>query len=390
LISEEERDKEPTPSPIKKAKVGRNAPCPCGSGKKYKKCCLRSDEEKALELKNVKSWREEIRSGDTDTVLYREIHHHGNWGEMLEYLEGHPNFWAARPHDIKRLKKIERDSGIDLVERLLTDDDRDRINRERGKRAELLAQLLLYENKGETKSEEDVVVEAVTQLKLSGEDAPDEISERLLARGDKAVSYLIDLAIDEEYRSLYNPGHGEAPTIACRLLEKLKPKEAVGPLVSLINEEGDYLREAAQSALTEIGEAAVEPLLLIVKDGESVMERVMAAGILEGIGHDERIFATAIELLQDKETFKHADLPQAITGMLRTCQEKDVEQLLSDVLKREDLHLSDRREIEYLMRERKKSFLSELLSIIMTLYLNFSDVYFKMDSTQSSVYLLEL
>lgn len=33
----------PTPShkPVKRksAKVGRNAPCPCGSGKKYKKCC---------------------------------------------------------------------------------------------------------------------------------------------------------------------------------------------------------------------------------------------------------------------------------------------------------------------------------------------------------------
>lgn len=27
-------------SDIKAAKVGRNAPCPCGSGKKYKKCCL--------------------------------------------------------------------------------------------------------------------------------------------------------------------------------------------------------------------------------------------------------------------------------------------------------------------------------------------------------------
>jgi SEC-C motif-containing protein len=24
------------------ARIGRNAPCPCGSGKKYKKCCLRS------------------------------------------------------------------------------------------------------------------------------------------------------------------------------------------------------------------------------------------------------------------------------------------------------------------------------------------------------------
>lgn len=28
--------------PIKKDKVGRNAPCPCGSGKKYKNCCLGS------------------------------------------------------------------------------------------------------------------------------------------------------------------------------------------------------------------------------------------------------------------------------------------------------------------------------------------------------------
>jgi hypothetical protein len=27
-------------------KIGRNDPCPCGSGKKYKKCCLLQDEEK--------------------------------------------------------------------------------------------------------------------------------------------------------------------------------------------------------------------------------------------------------------------------------------------------------------------------------------------------------
>jgi uncharacterized protein YecA (UPF0149 family) len=25
-------------------KIGRNEPCPCGSGKKYKKCCLGEDE----------------------------------------------------------------------------------------------------------------------------------------------------------------------------------------------------------------------------------------------------------------------------------------------------------------------------------------------------------
>jgi tetratricopeptide (TPR) repeat protein len=29
-------------------KVGRNDPCPCGSGKKYKKCCMPKDEEHEL------------------------------------------------------------------------------------------------------------------------------------------------------------------------------------------------------------------------------------------------------------------------------------------------------------------------------------------------------
>ena len=24
-------------------KIGRNAPCPCGSGKKYKKCCMNKE-----------------------------------------------------------------------------------------------------------------------------------------------------------------------------------------------------------------------------------------------------------------------------------------------------------------------------------------------------------
>ena len=30
-------------------KIGRNAPCPCGSGRKYKKCCLKLEEQRAAE-----------------------------------------------------------------------------------------------------------------------------------------------------------------------------------------------------------------------------------------------------------------------------------------------------------------------------------------------------
>ncbi|MBI5148345.1 SEC-C domain-containing protein [Candidatus Pacearchaeota archaeon] len=37
----EEIEEDEIPLPIVKERIGRNAPCPCGSGKKYKRCCGR-------------------------------------------------------------------------------------------------------------------------------------------------------------------------------------------------------------------------------------------------------------------------------------------------------------------------------------------------------------
>ena len=34
-------------------KVGRNQPCPCGSGKKYKQCCLANDEAASLAAREL-------------------------------------------------------------------------------------------------------------------------------------------------------------------------------------------------------------------------------------------------------------------------------------------------------------------------------------------------
>lgn len=42
------------------SKIGRNSPCPCGSGKKYKKCCLGRDEEKQQLENNPDSLFEEV------------------------------------------------------------------------------------------------------------------------------------------------------------------------------------------------------------------------------------------------------------------------------------------------------------------------------------------
>ncbi len=44
-------------------KVGRNAPCPCGSGKKYKKCCLAKDEQEKIEQREQAKAEEKM--GDT-------------------------------------------------------------------------------------------------------------------------------------------------------------------------------------------------------------------------------------------------------------------------------------------------------------------------------------
>ena len=47
-------------------KLGRNEPCHCGSGKKYKKCCLRKDEEGRRYDQEVQSGRVEPFAGDDD------------------------------------------------------------------------------------------------------------------------------------------------------------------------------------------------------------------------------------------------------------------------------------------------------------------------------------
>ena len=44
--------------------TGRNDPCPCGSGKKYKKCHLESDESKRHE---VLAEQEELRAAEATT-----------------------------------------------------------------------------------------------------------------------------------------------------------------------------------------------------------------------------------------------------------------------------------------------------------------------------------
>lgn len=49
-------------------KVPRNAPCPCGSGNKYKKCCLRQDQNAAAAGRNEHP--PAARAGDAAILAY--------------------------------------------------------------------------------------------------------------------------------------------------------------------------------------------------------------------------------------------------------------------------------------------------------------------------------
>lgn len=60
-------------------KVGRNDPCPCGSGKKYKHCCMRNDE---FSLRNIVV---SPSHEDSDSRLYEYLQNHDS-SQLLSYI----------------------------------------------------------------------------------------------------------------------------------------------------------------------------------------------------------------------------------------------------------------------------------------------------------------
>ena len=54
-------------------KIGRNSLCPCGSGLKYKHCCLSKDEERAREENERGKRRAENVIGGSATIFRHAI-----------------------------------------------------------------------------------------------------------------------------------------------------------------------------------------------------------------------------------------------------------------------------------------------------------------------------
>jgi hypothetical protein len=77
-------------------KPGRNDPCPCGSGKKYKHCCLAAEVQSAASVREI-TWRrirralDDFKMGDTllrfTAEAYGPMAIEGAWAEFTVWSE---------------------------------------------------------------------------------------------------------------------------------------------------------------------------------------------------------------------------------------------------------------------------------------------------------------
>ena len=180
----------------KKKKVGRNDPCPCGSGKKYKKCCLKKKEGALPEKKSAQSAEERKAFR-----LYEEFVARKYKRELYEFLDRWiPQFEeASRELDSERdwLSYIEEmflffgrgESGVPLVEDFLKTKGRNLSRAER----EILASLpLAYPGLYETLEVEEKEGKILLKDRLTGEvfSVRDYSLSRRLAPGERLWTML--------------------------------------------------------------------------------------------------------------------------------------------------------------------------------------------------------
>ena len=77
-------------------KIGRNAPCPCGSGKKYKKCCLRKDEQEHLKEMEEQQRARRYQSDEAYDELFESLDENA---EREEEWESEENEWLSEEDD---------------------------------------------------------------------------------------------------------------------------------------------------------------------------------------------------------------------------------------------------------------------------------------------------
>jgi hypothetical protein len=141
----------------------------------------------------------------------------------------------------------------------------------------------------------------------------------LVEAGEPAVEPLI---------KVLNSKDPEIRENAAITLGKIKDERAIDPLIKLLTDEKWEVESAATSALVEIGEPAVEPLVFILQDKNGdVFLRMKIIAVLAGI-KDERAIQPMIRVLKEEPELQ-ADLGYHL-GLMGEPAVKPLIQLLDD------------------------------------------------------------
>lgn len=105
---------EPRSTPSR-PRVGRNDPCPCGSGRKYKKCHLAADEAERAEQRQAEEERQDAGDHDLDGELARKLSRYAGerfgfaWGRFTaDFLDPEETLQLAVPWSLYHYRVEER------------------------------------------------------------------------------------------------------------------------------------------------------------------------------------------------------------------------------------------------------------------------------------------
>ena len=93
--------------PYANAKIGRNAPCPCGSGKKYKRCCLELRAPRCVFCRRPAPYRIYLLPGCFDSIASVCEQHE-------RMTERAPSWWKERCADCGR--ELQLGEGVVLLD----------------------------------------------------------------------------------------------------------------------------------------------------------------------------------------------------------------------------------------------------------------------------------
>ncbi len=330
-------------------KIGRNDPCPCGSGKKYKKCCLNKETNpygnSPYKGPPVLVGRDRYVNPEyIDFVYLRELDYNGDW-EAFNRLSACPFLKADSNtiEDIIRcLKKFEWKHGVNLVDHLPPNilEKLKQEKKEKNRLESIVENFSELEKPSEAEQIEYVCANLILDVNTFNLKAYRKLEEIDYGLEDG----LIEIVNCGKYDAPLSVGKGVAPNIAILALGRIGSEKAIDFLIGLLDADIDSedLCDTIDEALIHIGTKALDALNKQVF-ARPVTYRNAAAGniiftIYERYGHDINELADiAFTILTTEEFAADLDLIDLAVFILEECDESVAITCLNEVLKVEGL-----------------------------------------------------